>query len=115
MIATLSAKGAKDGMTTRDTTELMATLLGLQANDLLAAEYARQVLSLSYRRRFRRCCARSAHRSRTSRPRTSCLRSSSLKASSSARRGSGLLIGATLPPAATPQLGTPVPGRRAGR
>ncbi|WJZ16443.1 DnaB-like helicase N-terminal domain-containing protein [Corynebacterium gottingense] len=60
VIATLSAKGAKDGMTTRDTTELMATLLGLQANDLLAAEYARQVLSLSYRRQFRRMVQRLA-------------------------------------------------------
>lgn len=54
VVATLSAQGAHDGMTRRDTTELMATLLGLQANDLLAPEYARQVLSISYRRQFQR-------------------------------------------------------------
>ena len=54
VIATLSAQGSHDGMTRRDTTELMATLLGLQANDLLAPEYARQVLSISYRRQFQR-------------------------------------------------------------
>ena len=60
VIATLSAKGAREGMTTRDTTELMATLLGLQANDLLSAEYARQVLSISYRRQFHRMVQRLA-------------------------------------------------------
>ena len=60
VIATLSAQGARNGMTRRDATELMATLLGLQANDLLAAEYARQVLSLSYRRQFQRMVARLA-------------------------------------------------------
>lgn len=56
-VAMLSARGTRHGMTTRDATELMATLLGLQAQDLLAAEYARQVLSTSYRRQFQRAVA----------------------------------------------------------
>lgn len=58
VIATLSAQGAHNGLSRRDTTELMATLLGLQANDLLAPEYARQVLSISYRRQFQRMVTR---------------------------------------------------------
>ena len=56
-VALLSARGAREGMPARDATELMATLLGLQAQDLRARDYARQVLAMSYRRQFQRTVA----------------------------------------------------------
>ncbi len=56
-VAKLAARGTREGMSTRDATELMATLLGLQAQDLRAREYAEQVLSMSYRRQFQRTVA----------------------------------------------------------
>lgn len=56
-VARLSALGTRDGMPARDAYDLMATLLNLQAQDLLAREYAEQVLSMSYRRQFQRMVA----------------------------------------------------------
>lgn len=60
-VSRLAARGARDGMPARDATELMATLLNLQAQDLLARDYAEQVLSTSYRRQFQRMVSELAH------------------------------------------------------
>lgn len=54
VITALTSKGTKEGMSQRDATEMMMTLIGLQANDLAVEDYAHQVASKSYRRQFHR-------------------------------------------------------------
>lgn len=57
VITALTSRGTKDGMLQRDATEMMMTLIGLQANDLAVTDYAHQVASKSYRRQFHRMVA----------------------------------------------------------